>query len=215
MTPDFRKLFESSPDLYLVLSPDLTIVAVSDAYALATMTRREEILGRPLFEVFPDNPEDSAATGVHNLRASLARVLRDRIPDAMPVQKYDIRRAACDGGGFEERFWSPRNSPVLGDSGEVAFIIHRVEDITEALWGTRVSPSTASNLNKKIDAKIEAWAEPANRGRAPISHQQSAGADHERDPAKNPRGRCLPGRSVVSQPGGRTTATHRWNDLVG
>jgi putative transposase len=35
--------------------------------------------------------------------------------------------------------------------------VRRVEDITEALWGTRVSPSTVSNLNKKIYAKIEAW----------------------------------------------------------
>ena len=35
--------------------------------------------------------------------------------------------------------------------------IRRVEDITEALWGTRGSPSTVSNLNKKIYAKIEAW----------------------------------------------------------
>ena len=35
--------------------------------------------------------------------------------------------------------------------------VRRVEDITEALWGTRVSPSTVSNLNKKICAKIEAW----------------------------------------------------------
>ena len=34
--------------------------------------------------------------------------------------------------------------------------MRRVEDITEALWGTRVSPSTVSNLNKKIYAKIEA-----------------------------------------------------------
>jgi transposase-like protein len=32
--------------------------------------------------------------------------------------------------------------------------VRRVEDITEALWGTRVSPSTVSNLNKKIYAKI-------------------------------------------------------------
>ena len=39
--------------------------------------------------------------------------------------------------------------------------VRRVEDITEALWGTRVSPSTVSNLNKKIYAKIEAW---RNRG---------------------------------------------------
>src|SRR3954452_7380452 len=35
--------------------------------------------------------------------------------------------------------------------------VRRVEDITEALWGTRVSPSTVSNLNKKIYVKIEAW----------------------------------------------------------
>ena len=35
--------------------------------------------------------------------------------------------------------------------------VRRVEDITEALWGTRVSPATVSNLNKKIYAKIEAW----------------------------------------------------------
>jgi len=35
--------------------------------------------------------------------------------------------------------------------------VRRVEDITEALWGTRVSPSTVSNLNKKIYATIEAW----------------------------------------------------------
>jgi len=132
VTPDFRKLFESSPDLYLVLSPDLDIVAVSDAYARATMTQRQAIVGRPLFEVFPDNPEDSSATGVHNLRASLERVLRERVQDTMPVQKYDIRRAASEGGGFEERFWSPRNSPVLDASGEVTYIIHRVEDITEA-----------------------------------------------------------------------------------
>jgi putative transposase len=35
--------------------------------------------------------------------------------------------------------------------------VRRVEDITEALWGTRVSPGTVSNLNKTIYAKIEEW----------------------------------------------------------
>jgi anti-sigma regulatory factor (Ser/Thr protein kinase) len=68
---------------------------------------------------------------VRNFRASLERVLRHRVPDAMAVQKYDIRRPAIEGGGFEERYWSPVNSPVLGPDGEVAYIIHRVEDVTE------------------------------------------------------------------------------------
>jgi signal transduction histidine kinase len=95
------------------------------------MTKREEILGRGLFEVFPDNPADPTATGVHNLRASLQRVLHNRAPDAMALQKYDIRCPESAGGHFEERYWSPINSPVLGPAGELLYIIHRVEDVTE------------------------------------------------------------------------------------
>jgi PAS domain-containing protein len=72
---DYRALFAAAPDPYLVLTPQFTIVAVNDAYLRATMTRRSEILGRGLFEVFPDNPDDPEATGTSNLRASLERVL--------------------------------------------------------------------------------------------------------------------------------------------
>src|SRR5262249_39636695 len=131
LLPDFRALFEAAPNLYLVLTPDLTIVAVSDGYCRATMTQRDKILGRGLFEVFPDNPDDPAASGVSNLRASLMRVLQFRRPDAMAVQKYDIRRPETEGGQFEEHYWAPLNTPVLNAAGEVAWIIHRVEDVTE------------------------------------------------------------------------------------
>jgi PAS domain S-box-containing protein len=131
--PDFRALFQGAPGCYLVLAPDLTIVAVSDAYLQATMTKRDDILGRGLFDVFPDNPEDPGATGVANLRASLGRVLAKRQPDTMAIQKYDIRRPGSEGGGFEERHWSPVNSPVLGEDGQVAYIIHRVEDVTDVV----------------------------------------------------------------------------------
>jgi transposase-like protein len=45
--------------------------------------------------------------------------------------------------------------------------VRRVEDITEALWGTRVSPGTVSNLNKKIYAKIEEWRHRPIEGKHP------------------------------------------------
>jgi two-component system sensor kinase FixL len=127
-SPDFRAIFEAAPGCYLILTPDLRIVAASDAYLHATLTQREEIIGRGLFEVFPDNPEEHGATGVSNLRASLERVLRLKRPDAMATQKYDVRRP---DGGFEEKYWSPLNTPVLSQSGAVEWIIHRVEDVTE------------------------------------------------------------------------------------
>jgi PAS domain S-box-containing protein len=145
----FRALFESLPGLYLVLKPDLTIVAVSDAYLQATMTRREDILGRGLFEVFPDNPEDSEATGCANLRASLDRVVSHGKSDTMAIQKYDVRRP---DGVFEERFWSPINSPVFGADRRIEYIIHRVEDVTEFI---RQREQRQPNGNGALQAQIE------------------------------------------------------------
>jgi PAS domain-containing protein len=130
-SPDFAKIFARCPGNYLVLSPDLQIVGVSDAYLRATMTTREGIVGRPLFEVFPDNPDDPQATGVANLTASLRRATTTKRPDAMAIQKYDVRRPAAEGGAFEERYWRPLNTPVLDDGGEVAYIVHSVDDVTE------------------------------------------------------------------------------------
>jgi len=127
---DFRLLFEESPEVLLVLLPDApryTMVAATRARWRATHTR-PETLGQGLFEVFPDNPDDPAATGTSNLRESLDRVLQTRRADTMPVQKYDIRGP---DGEFEVRYWSPKNQPILSASGEVMYILHRVEDVTE------------------------------------------------------------------------------------
>ena len=128
--PEFR-LLEAAPGAYLVVDPEFRIVAVTEAYLRATLTVREQIIGREMFDVFPDNPNDPTASGTRNLRASLETVLRTATPHSMPVQKYDIRRPESDGGGFEERFWSLLNSPVLAASGELLYIVHRVEDVTE------------------------------------------------------------------------------------
>jgi len=124
----FKKIFESMPGLFLLLLPDFTIFEVSDAYANATMVRREDVIGKHLFDVFPDNPDKATSDGVSNLRASLNHVLQSKTPHSMPIQQYDIRKP---DGNFEERFWSPLNTPVFNSENQISFIIHRVEDVTE------------------------------------------------------------------------------------
>lgn len=119
------------PDLYLILDRDFNIIEVSAAYLQATMVSRKQILGKNVFNAFPDNPNDPKATGVKNLYASFQRVLKNKSADTMAIQKYDIQRPIERGGGFEERYWSPINTPVLGPDQEVEYIIHRVEDVTE------------------------------------------------------------------------------------
>ena len=129
--PDFRRLFEGAPGLYLVLDPQLTIVAVSNAFLAATNTTRENILGRNVSEVFPDDPDDPDATGTAILTASLDRVRSELRPDAMPVLHYDVPRSAAEGGGLDERYWSSRNNPLLDSRGKLAYILHEVVDVTE------------------------------------------------------------------------------------
>ncbi len=128
---DFKYLFEGLPDLYLILDTEFKILAVSHSYAQATLTQSDAIMGKGLFEVFPDNPDDPTAEGVRNLHASLRRVLQTRTADSMPIQKYDIRIPEDQGGGFQEKYWSPANTPVLNGDGEIMYIIHKVEDVTE------------------------------------------------------------------------------------
>lgn len=135
---DLRLLFEASPDILLVLLPDApryTMVAATNTRLAATHTTREQTNGRPLFEVFPDNPDDPDATGASNLRASLDRVLATRGTDTMAVQRYDIRGP---DGTFETKYWSPKNVPVLSPSGEILYILHRVEDVTELVQATQL-----------------------------------------------------------------------------
>ena len=145
----FRLLFEASPHPYLVLRPEpgFAIVAVNDRYLAATSTRRDEILGRGLFEVFPDNPDDPTVSGVSDLRYSLERVLHDGVQDIMGVQKYDI--PSPEGKGFEVRYWSPVNTPVFGADGKISAIIHHVEDVTEFILSQeRASRESAERLGK-------------------------------------------------------------------
>jgi signal transduction histidine kinase len=156
----FRLLFEAAPDAYLVLTPDLTIAAVTDTYLRVSMTQRDRILGRPLFEVFPDNPHDPAADGTRNLRASLTQVLQHGQPDSMPVQRYDIRGPGPSEDEYEERYWSAVNTPVFAESGELLYILHRVEDVTQFIrlkdQGSEQQKITdeLQELTCKIEAEI-------------------------------------------------------------
>ncbi len=93
------------------------------------MRNRADMVGRHLFEAFPDNPHQSGSDAVENFRASLLKVLKTRLPDRMRIQQYDVRRR--DSGAYEERYWSAVNIPVLGADGYVKWIIHSDEDVTE------------------------------------------------------------------------------------
>jgi serine phosphatase RsbU (regulator of sigma subunit) len=126
---DYAAVFQAVPSPLMLLSPDLLIADVNQAYTKVSGRERQELLSQYLFDAFPDNPQDPQASGERNLRASLHRVLSTGERDTMALQKYDVEVAGIPGV-FEERWWSAVNAPVFGPDGEVALIIHRVEEVT-------------------------------------------------------------------------------------
>jgi PAS domain-containing protein len=125
---DYKVIFNAMPGMCLILDAAFNILAQNDDHAKATLSVAKNVVGRNLFEAFPDNPYDSGASGVASVRQSLLKVLKTRQSDAMPIIRYDVQPAL---GGFQERYWAIVNTPVLGDDGFVRWIINRAEDATE------------------------------------------------------------------------------------
>ena len=127
----YHALFAASPVPFMVLAPDapdFTITAANDAYFAATLTTRETLVGRRLFDVFPDDPSRLGQLGSEALAISLDHVLTTRKTDAMERVRYDL---VMPDGGFEPHWWEAINAPMLDGAGEVSAIINQVTRVTE------------------------------------------------------------------------------------
>ncbi|MEV5910802.1 SpoIIE family protein phosphatase [Streptomyces chartreusis] len=143
---DYEAIFQCLPGMVALLTPDLVYVDANEDFQRLSGRPREELVGRYLFDVFPDNPNDTTATGMRNLQASLLRVVATGERDAMALQRYDVEDP-LHPGEWEERYWSPVNAPVFGPDGKVVLLVHRVEEVTELI---RLRGGTGSNSRARV-----------------------------------------------------------------
>jgi len=129
------------PSLLLDPGPGLHILDINAHYAQATMTVATRIGGSPLFDVFPDNPEQGQVDGVSKVFASLQLAAQTGEPHAMAIQRYDIRDGA---GRFLERHWQPVNTPLLDESGRLLYLLHQVHDVTGEVLARRARSERAA-----------------------------------------------------------------------
>jgi PAS domain S-box-containing protein len=129
---DYAAVFRALPGMVALLTPELVYVDVNDDFVRLTGRAREQLLGRYIFDVFPENPHDPAAAGMRETRESMLRAVTTGERDTMAVVRYDIEDPQRVGH-WQEHFWSPVNAPVLGTDGKVTLIVHRVEEVTELI----------------------------------------------------------------------------------
>ncbi|MFR9797833.1 PP2C family protein-serine/threonine phosphatase [Streptomyces sp. MS06] len=141
---DYRAVFQALPGMVALLTPELVYADANEDYLRLVGRQRDQVVGRHLIDVFPDNPNDPAASGSRNVQSSLYRVLATGERDAMALQRYDIEDPDRPGE-WAERYWSPVNAPVPGPDGKVVLLVHRVEEITE-LIRARGGPASSRRL---------------------------------------------------------------------
>ena len=129
---DFGQFFEHSPNAYMVVDRELCFVAANRAYLEVTGAALESLLGRPVFEIFPDQPGGEPSDNLRAVRESFARVLATGQPDVLALVPYRVPRRLPDGSLLEEeRFWSATHSPISDERGEVRYILQHTVDVTE------------------------------------------------------------------------------------
>jgi signal transduction histidine kinase len=139
---NFEEIFNSAPNAYLILSvPDFTIEAVNNAYLNATKQKKEEMIGKYTFDVFPQNPNELDGR-LNKVLHSLERTVETGSTQLMAITKYDV---PLNDGKFEERYWRLTNCPVVKDN-KVKYVIHNAENITDYV-------KTKQQLDKK-DSEI-------------------------------------------------------------
>ncbi|MCX5001445.1 SpoIIE family protein phosphatase [Streptomyces sp. NBC_00638] len=129
---DYGGVFRALPGMVALLTPQLVVLDANEDYLSNSGRTREQLVGRYLFDVFPDRPDDPAANGMRNLEASLRRVVETGERDAMALQRYDVESLERPGV-WQERYWSPVNAPVFDTDGNVKLLVHRVEEVTELI----------------------------------------------------------------------------------
>jgi len=125
---NYQIIFDNTPGLCLILSPELHILEASDEYLKVFSTSKESLQGKYLFDVFQNAPYYLNATVSDNIKSSLNRVIENKAADAMAVQHFDIRD---NDGNYIERSWSLFNLPLFDANGNILYIIHKIEDVTD------------------------------------------------------------------------------------
>lgn len=134
---DFKELFDVSPNAYMVLDRELRYVAANPSYLRETGSRLEHLLGKYIFDLFPNDPDDPNNAPARMLQKSLERVLATGERDHLALIPYRVPRLVDGAPVIEDRFWSATHSPVLDADGRVAFILQHTVDVTELHLLTR------------------------------------------------------------------------------
>jgi len=142
-TINFEALFQSLGTAYIVFKandPEFTVIAENSAHAEVAMVERDDVIGKPVLEAFPDTSEEFITKGKSRLLESIRKVIATGKPDTMQNLSYDLKNK---DGVLTTKVWEVTHCPLFED-GKVVAVFQQTNDITETVT-TRQKLSVAQD----------------------------------------------------------------------
>lgn len=146
---NFQDLFQSIGTAYIFMDvddPHFTILEQNEAHARIGMVNREDVIGKPVLEAFPDTSEKFKKTGVSDLVESFRRVVATRKPDVMPEFGYAI---ADKNGEMQYKYWQVTHFPVF-DGKKLVAVGQQSEEVTEKVMTRRQLTRAQEQLQQAL-----------------------------------------------------------------
>jgi PAS domain S-box-containing protein len=132
MIEQVLSIISASPTPSLILNanaPDFTIAGVNEAFLHLTNSERHHIIGKRIFDAFPQKADDSSSKRKKIIYNSLVHAFLVKKAHKITLLRYDmpVKQAKSHGA----RFWNFDTYPILDDTGQVKFIIQNPVDVTQ------------------------------------------------------------------------------------
>lgn len=141
---DYQSLFRALPTPFMVLDKNLRFVEMNDAYLAVTRRSRDELLGRYVFEAFPETGER-----LTTFKAAFEQAIAGT-PNTLVNQPFSIPRPSHEGGGFREVYWNCSHMPLFGDGGQVVGMVQHANDVTKEFEAAKLNRVMAAELDHRV-----------------------------------------------------------------
>ncbi len=136
-----KSIFNRMPNAAMILDRELIFVDANEAYCRAVQTEKSAMIGRYVFDVFPDTPERRQPI----LNAFNKTLAGEYVQ--LDAQPYKLRLA---DGTIEDRIWEVAQFPIYNDAGAIQFLVQRCEDVTEKEALRKQRDLVSAELNHRV-----------------------------------------------------------------
>lgn len=120
------------------------IIDENAAHEKVALTKREDIIGRPFLEVFPDTSDEFERTGKSAPIESIKKIVRTKEPDSLGEFKWDVPGA---DGGLVTKYWRSTQHPIFDESNEKVVAVYQ---LTEDVTHEQQTEQTLDQTQKKL-----------------------------------------------------------------